>query len=325
VRHTGERARTGLEALARQYSEILKNVRGAGVMLGLTLMRAGSGATLSRARVPAWFWCSCLPATGSCVLSALRHRAGRDRRGPIDPASGDRGPPGRARRPGSRYGAGDPRRHTGHSARYGRDRGSHASRLRDAQASDPGRRAGAATARWHITPQTSSGGTAALLQSRSKHWKRRPRARARSESRCATVPRHGWWAMPSASALENMMKRVVRVGSSFRREQHILLARNGHAAHGAELVELEKPSLESLRRVRSQLGSSSWSTLIEDRLRDTGPAWLHRAAILFIASTTTWAVAVASRTFKRCNPAAVHEPSGHRAAAIFAVRVMRLM
>jgi L-lysine 6-transaminase len=40
VRRTGERARTGLEALAREYREIIKNVRGAGVMLGFDVARA---------------------------------------------------------------------------------------------------------------------------------------------------------------------------------------------------------------------------------------------------------------------------------------------
>ena len=40
VRRTGERARSGLEALAREYREIVKNVRGAGVMLGFDVMRA---------------------------------------------------------------------------------------------------------------------------------------------------------------------------------------------------------------------------------------------------------------------------------------------
>jgi len=40
VRRTGERARSGLEALAREYREILKNVRGAGVMLAFDVMRA---------------------------------------------------------------------------------------------------------------------------------------------------------------------------------------------------------------------------------------------------------------------------------------------
>jgi len=40
VRRTGEQARSGLEALAREYREILKNVRGAGVMLGFDVARA---------------------------------------------------------------------------------------------------------------------------------------------------------------------------------------------------------------------------------------------------------------------------------------------
>src|SRR5437016_5208886 len=40
VQRTGQRARTGLEALARKYSQILKNVRGAGVMMGFDVMRA---------------------------------------------------------------------------------------------------------------------------------------------------------------------------------------------------------------------------------------------------------------------------------------------
>jgi len=40
VIRTGERARTGLEALAREFSDILKNVRGAGVMLGFDMPRA---------------------------------------------------------------------------------------------------------------------------------------------------------------------------------------------------------------------------------------------------------------------------------------------
>lgn len=40
VRDTGERSRAGLEALARDYPELLKNVRGAGVMLGFDVARA---------------------------------------------------------------------------------------------------------------------------------------------------------------------------------------------------------------------------------------------------------------------------------------------
>ena len=40
VRRTGERARAGLDALAKDYAEIVKNVRGAGVMLGFDVQRA---------------------------------------------------------------------------------------------------------------------------------------------------------------------------------------------------------------------------------------------------------------------------------------------
>ena len=40
VRRTGEQAKEGLEALARDYREILKNVRGAGVMLAFDVQRA---------------------------------------------------------------------------------------------------------------------------------------------------------------------------------------------------------------------------------------------------------------------------------------------
>jgi len=40
VRETGGRARSGLDALAKDYPEILKNVRGAGVMLGVDVQRA---------------------------------------------------------------------------------------------------------------------------------------------------------------------------------------------------------------------------------------------------------------------------------------------
>ena len=50
VRRTGVRARAGLDALAHEYPEILKHVRGAGVMLGFDIQRADVGdALLDRA------------------------------------------------------------------------------------------------------------------------------------------------------------------------------------------------------------------------------------------------------------------------------------
>src|ERR1700682_4542114 len=52
VRRTGERARSGLEALARDHHEILKNVRGAGVMLGFDVVRADWGGALRDSGLP---------------------------------------------------------------------------------------------------------------------------------------------------------------------------------------------------------------------------------------------------------------------------------
>jgi 4-aminobutyrate aminotransferase-like enzyme len=46
VQRTGERARAGLEALAKEYREILKNVRGAGVMLAFDVIRPDWSDTL---------------------------------------------------------------------------------------------------------------------------------------------------------------------------------------------------------------------------------------------------------------------------------------
>jgi hypothetical protein len=50
VRRTGDRARAGLEALAKEHRQILRNVRGAGCMLGFDVLRADSrDALLDRA------------------------------------------------------------------------------------------------------------------------------------------------------------------------------------------------------------------------------------------------------------------------------------
>ncbi len=53
VRRTGERARSGVEALARDHREILSNVRGAGVMLGFDVVRADLLRCPAGPRVPA--------------------------------------------------------------------------------------------------------------------------------------------------------------------------------------------------------------------------------------------------------------------------------
>ena len=143
VRRTGDRARAGLEALARDYREILKNVRGAGVMLGFDVQRADlCDALLDRAFRRGLVL---LPAGERSVrlLSALRHRAVGDRRGAVDPARS------RSRTVGGRAAgdvgaaAEDPRRHAGDPARHRRGGRSHAGEFRGAQAADPRGRAGA--------------------------------------------------------------------------------------------------------------------------------------------------------------------------------------
>ena len=60
VRRMGERARRGLEELAREHREIIKNVRGAGVMLGFESNAPTGAMGCSTARFVAG-WCCCRP------------------------------------------------------------------------------------------------------------------------------------------------------------------------------------------------------------------------------------------------------------------------
>src|SRR5712691_9277158 len=104
VRRTGDRAR-----VPRDPEECAGRGRHAGARRRtrrLARRPAGSGVSarpgaLARRRALRAF------------LSSLRHRALRDRRCPVDPAAGDRGPRGRARRVGGASGAEDSRRHAG--------------------------------------------------------------------------------------------------------------------------------------------------------------------------------------------------------------------
>ena len=72
-----------------------------------------------------------------------------------------------------------------------------------------------------------------------------------------------------------------QLGSALRREQHVLSAGDGHAADGAERRRARELSAGCAARARDlPPGSSILSTLIEDRMLETGPAWLREAAIL---------------------------------------------
>ena len=76
-------------------------------------------------------------------------------------------------------------------------------------------------------------------------------------------------------------------------------------------VELENHLLESLRERAIAAGFEFLSTLIEDRLRDTGPAWFQNAAILeqiddYLRSGSSFAYLQVA-----LQPAAEPEPSTH--------------
>jgi hypothetical protein len=126
VRRTGDLARRGLDALAREYREIVKNVRGAGVMLAFDVVRAD----LREALIDRAFrrgLSSCRPASGRCVsIRATTRRRPRStmrcrfcaRRSRISMAAGASGPtPWRAKRRKRRRPRRDPRRLAGHPAR----------------------------------------------------------------------------------------------------------------------------------------------------------------------------------------------------------------
>ncbi len=73
VRRTGDLARRGLDALAREYREIVKNVRGAGVMLGVRRRARRPSRSAARSRVPPRPHPPAGWRAGGAFLSALRH------------------------------------------------------------------------------------------------------------------------------------------------------------------------------------------------------------------------------------------------------------
>jgi hypothetical protein len=74
-------------------------------------------------------------------------------------------------------------------------------------------------------------------------------------------------------------------------------------------VELENLLLELLRARAIEAGFEFLSTLIEDRLRDTGPAWLHTAAILLRIENYLGSGVCFSYLQVALQPAAPPEPS----------------
>ena len=208
VRATGERARSGLAALAREYREILKNVRGAGVMLGVDVVRTDlRDALLDRAFRRGLVL---LPAgersvrfyprydtEASAIDEALSH-----------PARGDRGSRGRTRGAGRRAVVEDPGWHARDSARHGRARRSD-TRLRDAEAAGARRRAGALRLRRPVPAGCASRRIAAPAAVPARDARSDGgQPRAPSGSPCATASRDGSSATRSAARSRTTMRKA---------------------------------------------------------------------------------------------------------------------
>ena len=221
VRRTGERARSGLEALAREHREILKNVRGAGVMLGLDVMRADwCEALLDRAFRRGLMLlaageraCVSIPATTPsrprstklCRSCAWRSRISSAGAGP------DAG-----------HGTRDPRRHAGVPARHDRGRRSHACDLRAHKLqilAVEQERYGAAA---QYPPDVLRAGRRPLLQFQLETLEATMASPARSGSRCATACRDDSSGTRSAARSRTTTRKVsARIRASARTTRSI--------------------------------------------------------------------------------------------------------
>jgi len=280
VRRTGERARSGLEALAREYREILRNVRGAGVMLGIEVMRAD--------------WCD-----------TLRDRAFR--RGLVLLPAGER-----ALRFYPRYdtepsaidealsilrlaiedlvgGRADSEVTTALEIRVGKL----AIPLDTVEIVDltP---AGFETHKLQVlaVEQERYGGTGHNLPGVLRAG-RRPLLQFQLETLESTAasPRAIGIALRDrvsarlvgyalGSALENHDEEGVGSDPRFGENNTFYLHAMAVLPTVQNCVEIENLLLESLRTRAIAAGFDFLSTLIEDRLRETGPAWFRSAAIL---------------------------------------------
>jgi 4-aminobutyrate aminotransferase-like enzyme len=267
VRRTGERARKGLEELARKHREIVKNVRGAGVMLGFDVMRAD--------------W-----------RDALRERAFR--RGLILLPAGDR-----ALRFYPRYDTEAPAIDEALSI------------LRLAIEDVLVRRVAP-----EATPALKTRvGTLAIPLDTVEIVELAPAGFEMYKSQIRTIEqeRYGSFSLLQLplDALENTAGSPRAIGVAMRDRVSSRLigyalgsALENHDEEGVasdprfgenntfylhamaliptvqNLVELENYLLESLRSRLKTTGFEFLSTLIEDRLRETGPPWLQAAALL---------------------------------------------
>src|SRR6266851_2144541 len=279
VRRTGERARLGLEALAHEYPEIAKNVRGAGVMLGFDVQRTDlCEALLDRAFRRGLIL---LPA-GERTLrfyprydtepSAIDEALSILRLAIEDLAGG----------------------HLAEATAAPKIRvGTLAIPLETIEMVD----LTPATFETHkfqiLAVEQERYGAAAQYPPDVLRAGRRPLLQFPLETLEATVanPRAIGLALRDrvsgrlvgyalGSALENHDEEGVGLDPRFGENNTFYLQAMATLPTVQNASELENHLLESLRERAIAAGFEFLSTLIEDRLRDTGPTWLRGAAIL---------------------------------------------
>jgi 4-aminobutyrate aminotransferase-like enzyme len=310
VRRTGERARTGLEALAREYREILKNVRGAGVMLAFDVMRTD--------------WCD-----------ALRERAFR--RGLILLPAGERGLrfyPRYDTEPSAIDEALSILRLAIEDLVGGRVAPEAATPLKIRVGTlliplDTVEVVDLAPANFEthklqiLAVEQERYGAAAPYPPDVFQAGRRPLLQLPLKTLEATAasPRAIGIALRDrvsgrlvgyvlGSALENHDEEGVASDPRFGENNTFYLHAMAMLPTVQNSVELENHLLELLRLRAIATGFEFLSTLIEDRLRETGPAWLQSAAVLlridnYLGSGSCFAYLQAA-----LKPAAEPEPSG---------------
>ena len=289
VRHTGERARAGLEALAREHREILRNVRGAGRDAGVRRHPRRLVRGPARPRIPARPDSPRRRRAQRPLLPALRHHAGRHRRGDRDPAPRHRGSRSRTacRRqprptrlaPASRRAwARSPSRSTPSRAWTSRRRSSRRPSVRSSR--------------------SNRNATARRRRTRRRH---RTRTRGRGAHRCSSPLEtlEATMANPRAigvavrdrvsgrlvayalgSALENHDEEGVSSDPHFGENNTFYLQAAATLPTVQNGPEIENFLLESLRERALAAGFEFLSTLIEERLLETGPPWLRDAVVI---------------------------------------------
>jgi hypothetical protein len=312
VRRTGEYARSGIEALAREYREILKNGRGAGVMLGFDVVRADwRDALLDRAFRRGLVL---LPAGERGVrfyprydteISAIDEAISILRLAIEDLVGG---------RVASEA-------HPVLKVRVG----TLAIPLETVEVVDLTPASFVAHKLQILAVEQERYGVAAQYPPDVLRAGRRPLLQFPLETLEATVahPRAIGIALRDrvsgrflgyalGSALENHDEEGVGSDPRFGENNTFYLQALATLPTVQNDVELENYLLESLRECALAAGFDFLSTLIEDRLRDTGPAWLRSSAILerndnYLRSGTCFAYLQAA-----LQPAADSTNSGRR-------------